>query len=194
MFRREPDRVTPWAVAAAAMAGATAVSYVVLRLVRRRQRRTPPATVLDHLEDAAVGVLRRDAVTGSCAIDVAAIAPGIIELTGIVPTQEIGQRAARLLHALAGVRTVINRLETRALEQHLAENREMRARGEPWTRERQWYGVRVGTGRRRQSIDTDPGRNDDTVKRRARELEVSATDIADATTPEPPPEGPEATE
>ncbi|HEX6132346.1 MAG TPA: BON domain-containing protein [Longimicrobiales bacterium] len=193
MFRREPDRVTPWVLAAAAVAGATALSYAVLRIVRRRRRRTPSTTVLDHLEDSAVAALRRDAVTGGCAIDVAAIAPGIVELTGIVPTQEIGQRAARLLHALPGVRTVVNRLETRALEQHLAENRDMRARGEPWTRERQWYGVRVGTGRRRQSIETDPGRNDDTVKRRTRELEVSATDIADATTPETPAEGPDST-
>ncbi|HEX2167860.1 MAG TPA: hypothetical protein VHG09_11565, partial [Longimicrobiales bacterium] len=59
--------------------------------------------------------------------------------------------------------------------------------------ERQWYGVRVGTGRRRQSTDTDPGRTDDTVKMRTRDLEVSAADInegldRDDARDEPPPE------
>jgi hypothetical protein len=34
--------------------------------------------------------------------------------------------------------------------------------------------VRVGTGRRRQSADTDPARNDDSLHRRTRELEVPA--------------------
>jgi hypothetical protein len=34
-------------------------------------------------------------------------------------------------------------------------------------------------GRRRQSPDTDPGRTDDTVKMRTRDLEVSAADIDD---------------
>src|SRR5690606_17402363 len=80
-------------------------------------------------------------------------------------------------HALPGVRTVVNRLDTGALEQQLATNRTRRSRGAPTSLERQWYGVRVGTGRRRQSAETDPGRPDDTVKRRTRDLEVSAADI-----------------
>jgi hypothetical protein len=184
MFRREPDRVAPWVLAAAAVAGATLISFAFLRIARRRGRRVPSTSALDFLEDSAVAALRRDPQTGVCAIDVAAIAPGIVELTGNVPTHEVGQRAARLLHALPGVRTVINRLDAGTLEQHLADNRNRRARGEPATRERQWYGVRVGTGRRRQSADTDPGRLDDTVKRRTRELEVSAADITEATTPD----------
>lgn len=193
MFRRR-DPVPPWVLAGAAIAGAAALSLTVWRIVRRRRQRPTGESALDLLEEGAVAALRRDAITGRCAIDVAAIAPGMIELTGIVPTHEVGERAARLLHALPGVRTVINRLEARALEQHLAHNRESRARGEPWTRERQWYGVRVGTGRRRQSPMTDPGRDDDTVKRKTRELEVRATDVADATTPEPQSEEPKPSE
>lgn len=184
MFRRQQDGVPVWVIAAGAAAGATALSFAVLRSLRRRRRPQAPATSLDALEDAAVEVLRRDPQTGSCAIDVAATAPGMIELTGMVPTHEVSQRAARLLHALSGVRTVVNRLDTGALEQQLATNRIRRARGEPATRERQWYGVRVGTGRRRQSIDTDPGRTDDTVKRRTRDLEVSAADINEGLTPD----------
>jgi hypothetical protein len=140
--------------------------------------------VLDQLEEAAVEALRRDRLTGSCAIDVAALGPGIIELSGIVPTTEIGQRAARLLHALDGVRTVVNRLETGSLEDRLAENRVRRAHGEPALRERQWYGMSVGTGRRRQSPETEPGRNDDTVERRMRELDVHEADVTDTVSPE----------
>jgi hypothetical protein len=184
MFRREPDRLTPWALALGAAASASALSYGVLRLLRR-QRRRPPASSLDSLEEAAVDVLRRDAQTGACAIDVAALAPGIIELTGVAPTQEIGQRAVRLMHGVQGVRTVLNRLETGSLESRLAENRSSRTGAEPHTRERHWYGMRVGMGRRRQSLGTEPARNDDTVPRRMRELEVRAADIAEATQPDP---------
>ena len=178
MFRREQDAVPKWILAGGAVAGVSAaLSWAVLRTMRRRRDRLPLTTDLDYLEDAAVEVLRRDSLTGNAAIDVAATGPGMIELTGVVATHEIAQRAARLLHALPGVRTVVNRLDTGALEQQLAANRGRRARGEPATRERQWYGVRVGMGRRRQSPDTDPGRDDDAAKIRTRSLEVSAADI-----------------
>lgn len=184
MLRREQDGVPVWVIAAGAAAGATAIAFAVLRTVRRRRESPPLTTGLDYLEDAAVDVLRRDPQTGACAIDVAATGPGMIELTGVVPTHEVSQRAARLLHSLQGVRTVVNRLDTGALEQQLATNRTRRARGEPATRERQWYGVRVGTGRRRQSADTDPGRTDDTVKRLTRDLEVSPADITEGMNPD----------
>ena len=184
MLRRQQDGVPVWVIAAGAAAGATAIAFAVLRTVRRRRESPPLTTGLDYLEDAAVDVLRRDPQTGACAIDVAATGPGMIELTGIVPTHEVSQRAARLLHSLPGVRTVVNRLDTGALEQQLATNRTRRARGEPATRERQWYGVRVGTGRRRQSADTDPGRTDDTVKRLTRDLEVSPADITEGMNPD----------
>lgn len=184
MFRRQEDGVPAWVIAAGAVAGVTAISFAVLRTLRRRRERQPLVTGLDYLEDAAVDVLRRDPQTGACAIDVAATGPGMIELTGVVPTHEVSQRAARLLHSLPGVRTVVNRLDTGALEQQLATNRTRRARGEPATRERQWYGVRVGTGRRRQSATTDPGRTDDTVKRRTRDLEVSPADISEGMNPD----------
>lgn len=187
MFRNQSQRVNTWAVAAGAAASASAVAYAVLRGVRtlRGRRVSEPLTELDVLEDAAVDALRRDSTTGVCAIDVAAVSPGIIELTGVVPRHEVGQRASRLLHALPGVRTVISRLEVGSFEARLAGNRERQARGEPSTRERRWYGVRVGTGRRRQSPDTEPARNDDTVERKTRELEVSADDLADAAPPRP---------
>lgn len=180
MVRRQQEGLPVWIMAAGAAAGVSAASYAVLRMIRQRRPSAAP-TSLDALEDTAVDVLRRDSQTAVCAIDVAALSPGMIELTGVVPTHEVAQRAARLLHSLSGVRTVINRLDTGALEKQLAHNRSRRSRGEPETLERQWFGVGVGTGRRRQSPDTERKGPDDAVKRRTRELEISASDVADAT-------------
>jgi hypothetical protein len=185
MFPRRQTRPDPWALAAGAAAGAGALAFAIARGVRLMRRRSPSAapefaSELDMLEDAAVEVLRRDRQTGVCAIDVAAIAPGIIELTGRVPTQDAGQRAARLLHSLSGVRTVISRLEVATFEERLASARSRSAHGEPQFQERRWYGVRVGTGRRRQSADTEPDRTDDSVARRTRELEVEPAELGDA--------------
>ena len=119
------DRVPTWLWTVAAVAGASAVAYGVIRFLRAGRARVPTSE-LDILEDAAVERLRRDPVTGKSPIDVSALAPGIIELTGIVPSHEAGQRAARLLHALPGVHTVINRLDTGSLEERLATNRARR--------------------------------------------------------------------
>lgn len=189
MFERKTPAVTPWAIGVSAAGAAAAAAYGVLRLVRSRGPGAMPRSALDALEEAAVEELRRDEVTGSAPIDVAAIAPGIIELTGVIATNDVGQRAARLLHSVPGVRTVINRLDTGTVEEQLALNRERRARGEPAARERHWYGVGVGMGRRRQSAETDPARPDDSVQRRSRELEVSPSDLADAASAQSPPEG-----
>jgi hypothetical protein len=177
MFRRHQSAATPWAVAAGAAAGAGALAFAVLsgvRAFRNRRHAYDPGlpAELDALEDAAVEVLRRDAETGVCAIDVAAIAPGIIELTGMVPAPGTAQRAARLLHSLSAVRTVISRLEVGTSEERLAASRARQAQGDPQFRERQWYGVRVGTGRRRQSSATEPARPDDSLQRRTRALEL----------------------
>lgn len=183
MFRRQPDRFDAWVIAtgaAAAVSVGTAAFAALRRFRRVRAARLRPTGSLEALEDAAVEVLRRDRQTGACAIDVAALGPGIIELTGAVPTPAIAHHAARLLHGLPDMRTVISRLEVGTVEERLALNRERRARGEPGLRERRWYGVRVGTGRRRQSPATEPDRPDDSVARRMRELEVGPADAADA--------------
>lgn len=176
-------------IAIGAAAGVSALAWAVIRTVRRA-RSTQPRTVremneLAELEESVVEALRVDAVTGSCAIDVTAIGPGIVELSGVVPTEEAAQRAARLMHAVPGVRTVINRLEEGSVEERLAENRARRERGEPETLERHWTGLGVGTGRRRQSPSTDPDRPSDHVKELTRELEVRPEDVADALSPQP---------
>jgi hypothetical protein len=194
MFRREPDHLRTWALAAGAAATGGVLAYGAARLVRaigrarafRRPVAQPGAYELDALEDAAVALLRSDPQTGGCAIDVAAVAPGTLELSGVVPAREIGQRAARLLERLPAVRTVILRLDEDSLEAHLADNRERHARGEAAWRERRWYGVRVGTGRRRQSPATDPERPDDSVDRRTRQLEVRQDEAAEPGLPAHP--------
>jgi hypothetical protein len=187
MFRRQPDRYAVWAISAGVAAGASAgaAAFGVLRAVRRRRAAEEAVPrELGGLEEAAVDALRRDSQVGVCAIDVAAVAPDIIELSGTVPTHEVAQRAVRLLHRLPEVRTVISRLEVGSLEQRLAQNRERLARGESQLVERRWYGVRVGTGQRRQSLATEPARPDDSVPRRTRELEIQPTDVGD-TAPHP---------
>jgi hypothetical protein len=94
-----------------AAAGVGLAAYALMRLARRGRAvpKLPPE--LDSLEEAAVEALRNDEVTGNCAIDVAAIAPGILELSGFVPDHDAAERAVRVLHALTGVRTVVNRLD-----------------------------------------------------------------------------------
>jgi hypothetical protein len=181
--RKQSSAVAPWAIAAGAAAGAGALAYAVARGFRTFHRPRPDGrpvpTGLDALEDSAVEVLRRDRQTGVCAIDVAAVAPGILELSGVVPTHAVAQRAARLLHSLDSVNTVISRLEVGSMEDRLASVRQRNVQGDAGLRERRWYGVRVGTGRRRQG-DTEPDRNDDSLHRRTRELEVSPADLQDA--------------
>jgi len=100
-----------------AAAGLGFAAYGLFRMARQPDRGSQRRTALDVLEEAAVDALRADEITGNCAIDVTAIAPGILELTGSVPDHDTAERAARVLHAVAGVRTVVNRLDTESLHE-----------------------------------------------------------------------------
>ena len=179
MFRREPEPSARWLLAVAAVAGASAAAYGVVRLFRaqRRRREGPAAGSLEMLETDVVEALRRDPVTGRCAIDVAAIAPGIVELTGTVPTHEASQRAARLLHAVGGVLTVINRLDVGAVGGPAPASAAARSAGPAGGH---WTGIGTGMGRRRQSPETDPAQRDDSAKLRERAIDAEQ-DVADIT-------------
>jgi hypothetical protein len=131
MIERQTGRVSVWVIGGAVGAAAAAASYSIMYRLRRRRMPQVVARAIDELELAAVEALRRDAVTSGSPIDVAVLAPGMVELTGRVPDDATGQRAARLLHALPGVRTVINRLVAVAEEERLAENRARRERADP---------------------------------------------------------------
>lgn len=103
-------------------------------------------------------------------VRVTALAPGIVELTGSVETDALSRDAASRVQSVEGVRTVVNRLSVGEEEARLADTRERRESGAPELQEHQWYGQRVGTGRRRQSAGTDPDRADDKVPMVSRDL------------------------
>lgn len=134
-------------------------------LVRRRYRSGAPDRERDRLETDVVDALCADEVAGSCAIDVAALGPGIIELTGEVPDEEASDRAAAVAGAVEGVHTVVNRLDVAMLERHLDETRRRHEAGDPALAAQGWEGVRSGMGTRRQG-PTDPARPDDSQEMR----------------------------
>lgn len=132
--------------------------------LRRRQRSR--AGGLDResiqLETRVVDALCEDEVAGRCAIDVAALGHGIIELSGRVPDEAASDRAAAVAQRVEGVHTVVNRLELEQMERQLAETRRRREQGAPELTQHGWEGMRAGMGARRQG-PTDPPRADDSV-------------------------------
>ena len=177
MFRKDSGPVAPWLLAVAAVSAASAAAFGLVQVVRGRRQAASPQGDLDRLEGAAVEVLRHDSVTGGCAIDVAALAPGILELTGTVPTHDAGQRATRLLHAVAGVKTVINRVDVEGAAARPSGPQRWGGGGGGGG---EWTGMRVGMGRRRQSPDTDPDQPDDSAKLLDRSLQVDPGEVAEA--------------
>lgn len=175
MFRRKTPRVATSTVALAmgATAGTAVAVYLAVRQVRSRRaaRHEMPPSEFAAQEQAAVDALREDGRLGRRPIDVAAVGAGIIELTGAVETAEEAHNAVELVQRLDGVHTVINRLTVGDIEQHLAETRGRLRAGDPRLQETQWYGMRIGMGRRRQSPSTDPDRPDDRTHIVSRELE-----------------------
>ena len=137
----------------------------VARRVRpgRLLRRDEDQERLDALEDEVLEVFLSDARTSRQAVEIGAISRGIIELSGTVPTEEDADYAVRLAGRVAGVHSVINRLET--------ENMPRRAQGAPDDLQRQGGGMNIGMGRRRQGSETDPDRPDDSQAMRAGALE-----------------------
>jgi hypothetical protein len=130
-------------------------------IIRRRLRGGPAEPGFDHLEIDVVDALCADEVAGSCAIDVAALGPGLIELTGRVPDQDAAGRAAAVAQRVAGVHTVVNRLVVERVEQQLEETRRRYGAGDPELRASGWEGMSSGMGARRQGAETDPDQADD---------------------------------
>lgn len=158
-----------WVVATGAGAG-LAAGYLLRRLRPGRSTALEVEGRARRLEDDVVSALSSDAVLGGRPIEVAMLTDGIIELTGSVGTEEEGQLAVERAQDVPAVRTVLNRLDVGMLESHLAETRRRYDEGEPGLHETHWYGMRVGTGRRRQGHETDPDRPDDKVPMKSRDL------------------------
>jgi len=148
----------------------------------RLRRAGGEQAILVALEDAVIDACLADELLRNRGIDIGAISPGIIELSGAVATEEEADRAVAVARQVEGVTTVVNRIE---VEAELAQREEIRRRredGDPAFAESHWGGRNIGMGRMRQGADTEPDRRDDSQKLRDRALGDADRDDAFAET------------
>jgi len=127
---------------------------------------------LTALEDRVLEAFFGDSVLSERGVDVGAISPGIVELSGSVWTEEEADRAVRVANGVEGVRTVVNRME---IEDETRQLEAVRRRVEGSNGAIQHGTARVGgMGSRRQSPETDPDRPDD-----SQHMAMGALDRAD---------------
>src|SRR5690606_2466002 len=98
-------------------------AYVIWRIRERGWNEAADYPGAD-LEASVVEALRRDPHAGGSAIDVASIAPGVIELSGTVSDWMAARRAVEITQSVPGVTTVVNRLDIDALENQMARTRQ----------------------------------------------------------------------
>ncbi|MEX0912065.1 MAG: BON domain-containing protein, partial [Gemmatimonadota bacterium] len=129
---------------------------------------------LDQLEDVVLRAFLDDPVLSERGVDIGAISHGIIELSGSVWTDDEADMAVALANRIPGVRTVVNRLDVESFAQRAS------ARGRS---EGEWDATFVhqeartgGMGRRRQGLQTDPDRTDDSQHQRERALAAADRD------------------
>ena len=127
---------------------------------------------LTALEDRVLESFFGDPVLSERGIDVGAISPGIVELSGSVWTDGEADEAVRLASRVEGVRTVVNRME---IEAQARQEDAVRRRVEQGSGGVQHESARVGgMGSRRQGVETDPDRPDD-----SQHMAMGALDRAD---------------
>ena len=174
-FEREPDR-TRGTIAVAVGAGVALAAGVLAWQWYRGGRRGVERQLegeLARLEEDVVELLRTDDGLSGQPVDVAALAMGIVELSGAVETQDDSDRAVALAQRAPGVRTVLNRLDVRQEAERIEEVRR-RPSGPGTPRgDARFLGVGVGMGRRRQALETDPARPDDRADMVSDDLGVS---------------------
>ncbi|HEX2191190.1 MAG TPA: BON domain-containing protein, partial [Longimicrobiaceae bacterium] len=124
---------------------------------------------LSRLEDAVLDAFLADETLGERGIDVGAISRGIIELSGSVYTGDEADRAVRVAQRVAGVETVVNRLDVE--DDGRRHGRYPLRDDDAARRETRWTGLGGGMGRRRQGRETDPDRPDDSQHNREVALE-----------------------
>lgn len=168
--KRKRQQAANWVIVAGVAAGVSALAYMAYQVISRRRAPTPG---LRRLEQSVVKQLLEDEVLGSRGIEVAAVAPGLIELSGTVSSEDESHHAAEVVQTVHGVHTVLNRLDIAELESRLRKGRRRVIGTEPALR---WYGGGVGMGRRRQGRQTDPSRRDDHVDMVEHELEPDTSE------------------
>ncbi|MGQ0813571.1 MAG: BON domain-containing protein [Gemmatimonadota bacterium] len=167
--RKRPETAT-WAIVAGVALTGAAAAYALSRLVKSGpvQRRLDSRSLEKRVLQALLG----DEITRSQGIDISAVGPGVIEVSGAVERADAARRVVDLIDAVPGVHAVLNRLEIPAVEERLQRNRKQRDGDGP-----RWYGGRVGIGKRRQSRETDPPQPDDSIAMRARSLQPNRDDV-----------------
>lgn len=176
MFLQREKHRTKETVAVAVGAGVALAAGVLAWQWYRSGRRGGQSQLegaLGRLEEDVVELLRGDERIAGQAIEVAALANGIVELSGSVETQDDSDRAVAVAQRASGVRTVLNRLDVAEEVERLDEGR--RRPDGPGTAkaDTRWLGVGVGMGRRRQGRQTDPDRRDDKADIVSHDLGVS---------------------
>ncbi len=122
------------------------------------------------LEDEVLDAFLRDEVLCECGIDVGAISRGIVELSGSVWTRDESHRAMAVARRVAGVETVVNRMEIESERERLHPRFDTSDEGLQMSGA-EWTGNQSGMGRRRQGGETDPARPDDSHYQREEALE-----------------------
>jgi len=149
-----------------------------------------PAGSLDgteELEERVLEAFRNDPTLSERAVDIGAVEDGIIELTGVVNSDDEAHQAVVIARGVPGVDTVVNRL-TIGTEEDLFDDAAHRyENGDPTFTERHWEGQQVGTGRRRQGSSDEIDRHadprnilEDKSLKEDRAFMAAAEDIPDA--------------
>jgi hypothetical protein len=127
----------------------------------RRHRGEVERQELLLLEGAVLDVFLAHPELSQEGLEIAAVAPGVIELTGVATSRNIARLAAQIAERIEGVRTVLLGID---VEDRFG-NVGARASGSEWT------GQRGGMGARRQARETDPSRTDDSRHRHEAAME-----------------------
>ncbi|MEO8910155.1 MAG: BON domain-containing protein [Gemmatimonadaceae bacterium] len=115
----------------------------------------------EELEERVLEAFRNDPTLSERAVDIGSVENGIIELTGIVNSDDEAHQAVVVARGVPGVETVVNRLVIRTEEELFDNAAHHYEDGDPQFTERHWEGQQVGTGRRRQGNSTEIDRHAD---------------------------------
>jgi hypothetical protein len=115
----------------------------------------------EELEERVLEAFRNDPILSERAVDIGSVEDGIIELTGVVNSDDEAHQAVVVARGVPGVDTVVNRLVIKTDEDLFDTAAHHYEDGDPPFTERHWDGQQVGTGRRRQGNSTEIDRHAD---------------------------------
>lgn len=168
--RKKRSESANWVlVAGVAISGAAAL-YALSRILK-----SPPVAgriEKRSLENAVIQALLKDEVARTQGIDIAAVGAGVIEVSGTIDSQSDARHVVSVIDGVPGVHAVLNRLEIPSIESRLQQNSKKNESMSP-----RWYGGGVGIGKRRQGMENEPLRRDDSIAIRSRALQPNREDV-----------------